>query len=57
MNLIITCARHLEDETKEELKEFLKNLEILKSEISITSMSGILTAQTSLIQLKVVKKN
>ena len=56
MNLIVTCARHLEPETKEEMKKILKELGDSEPKISITNMSGILTAETSLEPIQVVRK-
>jgi len=48
MNLIVTCARHLEEETEEELRDILDELGDSEIEVSISDMSGILTAQTKL---------
>jgi len=56
MNLIITCARHLEPETKEELSSILEELGDSDAIISITKMSGILTAETKLDPIMVVRK-
>jgi len=56
MNLIITCARHLEPETKEELSGILEELGDSDAKVSITKMSGILTAETKLEPIKVVRK-
>ncbi len=56
MNLIITCARHLEPETQEEITRILGELGDPEPEITISSMSGILTAKTKLDPVKVVKK-
>ena len=56
MNLIITCARHLESETEEELRRILEELGDSDTKISITKMSGILTAETKLEPIKVVRK-
>lgn len=56
MNLIITCARHLEPETKEELNDILAEFGDSDAEISITEMSGILTAETKLDPIEVVRK-
>ncbi len=56
MNLIITCARHLEPETEEELKSILEELGDSDAKVSITKMSGILTAETMLEPIKVVRK-
>ena len=46
MNLIITCARHLEPETEEELRDILEEFGDSDIKVSITSMPGILTAET-----------
>ena len=56
MNLIITCARHLEPEAQEEITRVLGELGDSEPEITITSMSGILTAKTKLDPVNVVKK-
>ena len=56
MNLIITCARHLEPETEEELLSILEELGDTEAKITITSMSGILTAETKLEPVQVVRK-
>ncbi len=56
MNLIITCARHLEPETEEELGEILEEFGDSDAKISITKMSGILTAETKLEPVEVVRK-
>ena len=56
MNLIITCARHLEPETEEELICILKELGDLEPKICITNMSGILTAETKLDPIEAVRK-
>ena len=56
MNLIITCARHLETETQEEIIDILKEFGDEKPEIVITNMSGILTAQTNLDPVIIVRK-
>ncbi|MBS1267642.1 MAG: hypothetical protein MAG458_00351 [Nitrosopumilus sp.] len=56
MNLIITCPRHLEPETEEELKDILEKFGDSEPEIKITSMSGILTAQTILEPIQIVRK-
>ena len=56
MNLIITCARHLEPETKQELRNILEELGDSKPTINITKMSGILTANTIIEPTEVVKK-
>jgi tRNA acetyltransferase TAN1 len=56
MNLIITCARHLEPETEEELRRILEELGDSDAIVSITKMSGILTAETKLDPIMVVRK-
>ena len=56
MNLIITCARHLEEETEEELRDILDELGDSEIEVSISDMSGILTVLTKLDPIEVVKK-
>ena len=56
MNLIITCARYLESETKQEIVDILRKIGDSESEITITDMSGILTVETKLEPIEVVKK-
>jgi len=56
MNLIITCARHLESETEEELIDILEELGDLEVRVSITNMSGILTAETKLDPIEIIRK-
>ena len=56
MNLIITCARHLEPETEEELRGILEKFGDSDTKVSITEMSGILTAETKLEPIEVVRK-
>jgi len=56
VNLIITCARHLETETKQELTGILEKMGDAQSKIIITDMSGILTAETVLNPIEIVKK-
>ena len=56
MNLIITCARHLEPETEEELMSILDDFGDSEPKITITNMSGILTAETKLDPVEIVKK-
>lgn len=56
MNLIITCARHLEPETTDELSAVLAQFGDENPEISRTSMSGVLTAKTKLVPFEVIKK-
>ena len=56
MNLIITCARHLESETRQELVDILEKIGDSEPKITITNISGILTAETKLDSIEVVKK-
>ncbi|MGD8637456.1 MAG: RNA methyltransferase, partial [Nitrosopumilaceae archaeon] len=56
MNLIITCARHLEPEAREEINKILVEFGDSEPQITITSMSGILTAKTQLDPVQVVRK-
>jgi len=55
LNLIITCARHLEPETTDELSAILAQFGDENPEISRTSMSGVLTAKTKLVPFEVIK--
>ena len=56
MNLIITCARHLEPETSEEITKVLEDFGDSEPQVTISSMSGILTAKTQLDPVEVIKK-
>ena len=56
MNLIVTCARHYEEETSQELERILKEFGDTDLKVTITTMSGILTAQTTLDPILVVEK-
>jgi len=56
MNLIITCARHLEGDAEEEITDILDELGDSDVKISISSMSGIITIQTKLDPIEVVRK-
>jgi len=56
LNLIITCARHLESETKQEIESILEKMGDSKPTITITNMSGILTVETKLESIEVIKK-
>lgn len=56
MNLIITCARHLETETRREITDILEKMGDSEPIISITNMSGILTAETKIDPIEVIKK-
>ncbi|HSG83967.1 MAG: THUMP domain-containing protein [Nitrosopumilus sp.] len=56
MNLIVTCPRHLEPETEEELRDILQEFGDSDIKVTITNMSGILTVDTELDPIEVVKK-
>ena len=56
MNLIVTCPRHLEPETEEELRDILDEFGDSDIKVVITNMSGILTVDTQLDPIEVVRK-
>lgn len=56
MNLIITCARHLEPETSDEINAILTQFGDENPEITRTSMSGVLTVKTELDPFEIIKK-
>ncbi len=56
MDLIVTCPRHLEPETEDELMGILEKFGDSDVKVTITSMSGILTAETKLDPIEVVRK-
>ena len=56
MNLIVTCARNLEGEAEEEIIDILDELGDPDVKISVSNMSGIITVQTKLDPIEVVRK-
>jgi len=56
MNLIVTCARNLEGETEEEIIDILDELGDPDVKISVSNMSGIITIETKLDPIEVVRK-
>jgi tRNA acetyltransferase TAN1 len=56
MNLIVTCSRHLEGDTEDELIDILDELGDSDVKISVSSMSGIITVETKLDPIEVVGK-
>ena len=56
MNLIITCARHMESDTEGELRGLFEEFGDSEPEITITNMSGILVAETKLDPIKTVRR-
>jgi len=56
LNILVTCARHFEGETTEEIKEILAELGDDSPQISMTEFSGILYVDTVVDPLDVIKK-
>lgn len=56
MNLIVSCPRHFETETIEEIKGILEELGDENPKVSITNISGLLTVKTSVEPLDVTNK-
>jgi tRNA acetyltransferase TAN1 len=56
MNLIVTCARHFEAEAEAELRDILEEFGDSDIRVSITNMSGILTAETKMEPVEVIGK-
>ena len=54
MNLIITCARNLEPETKKEIKKILNQLDDQEPEILNVGMRGILMVNTVIEPSKII---
>jgi tRNA acetyltransferase TAN1 len=53
---MVTCARHFEGETREEISALLEELGDSEPQITITEMSGILTVKTTVNPKDIVKK-
>lgn len=53
---MVTCARHFEGETREEIGAILEEIGDESPRITITEMSGILTVETSVDPKEIVKK-
>ena len=56
MNLIVTCARHFEEETEQEIESILNGLGDDNPQISTTEFSGILYVNTNVDPIDVIKK-
>ena len=56
MNLIITCPRHFEDDTKSEITTIIQECGDQSPQITITEFSGILSVSTTVNPLDVIKK-
>jgi len=55
MNLLVTCARNFELETKQEIIKFLKEMGDNNPDIEISDLSGILTVKTTVNPLELTK--
>lgn len=56
MNIIITCARHLEEEASKEIIKILSKIGDPEPKTTITKMPGIVLADTSINPFAVVKE-
>jgi len=56
LNLIVTCSRNFEEETKNEIKNILDKLGDKTPEVTITDLSGILTVKTSIGLDSIIRK-
>ena len=56
MNLIVTCPRHMEEDAADEIVGVLDIMGDDAPDITITNMSGILTAKTTLDPVSVSKR-
>jgi len=56
LNLIVTCARHLEDEAREEINGMLEKFGDSEPSTAISKMPGILTVSTKLDSIQIIKK-
>ena len=54
MNLLVTCARNLETETKKEIEKILDDLGDQQSEILNVGMRGILMVNTNVEPSKII---
>lgn len=54
MDLIVTCARHFEDETQREIKSILEEVGDSTPQVTITEYSGILTVKTRLSHTEII---
>lgn len=55
MDLIVTCARNMEYDCKDEIESILKKMGDFEPEIKITKMQGILTVKTSIDNLEFIE--
>ena len=56
MNLIVSCPRHFETETIEEIKGILEEVGDENPKVTVTNISGLLTVKTSIEPLDVTKR-
>ena len=56
LNLIVTCARHFEEETEQEITGILEEIGDDDPQIAMTEFSGILYVNTTSEPLNVIKK-
>ena len=56
MNLIVSCPRHFETETTNEIKGILEELGDENPKVTITNISGLLTVKTTAEPFDVTKK-
>jgi len=56
MNLIVTCARHFESDAEEEISDILDQFGDSEVKVSISNMSGILTAETKMDPIEIIGK-
>ena len=56
MNFIITCARHFEEEAKEEITEILDGFGCSEIEVNISDMPGILTVRSHIEPIQLIHK-
>jgi tRNA acetyltransferase TAN1 len=55
LKLVVTCARHFEDETKQEIHSILEELGDSESKIELTKFSGILLVDTTVDSDQLIK--
>lgn len=56
MELLVTCARHFEEETSKEINSILREVGDNFAVITITKFSGILTVKTTVSHIDVIKR-
>lgn len=56
LELIITCARHFEEDAKSEIISILEEMDDEQPDVTITSFSGILVVKTSLPHTRIIER-